>query len=179
MKALEKYTPEELADSFVFGNSLNAAEKAQLSAELAHARSQRRSDLSPPEELQLKLLQLRYQLEDYLSGDDYDEERNLGYFLRKYIRLGYKTIKAFAYDLHIDETELSQVLNGHRKPTDKLLYRIEIHSAGIISALNLRRLSEREKEQEFLHNNLVREEQAQYVRRSLLDSRNEDSEPSK
>ncbi|MBK7789382.1 MAG: hypothetical protein IPJ54_12555 [Saprospiraceae bacterium] len=53
-------------------------------------------------------MQLRYLIEDYIKADQYDERWSLPMF-KGIHKTKYKSNKAFAQDLCLDETELSSV----------------------------------------------------------------------
>lgn len=59
-------------------------------------------------------------MEDYLNADTFDENFYFGYFLKEYIQRLEKKSKEFAEEINIDPTELSQVINKHRKPRFKI-----------------------------------------------------------
>lgn len=82
-----------------------------------------------------KLLQLKCLMEDHLQDAYYVPEHHFGYFLREYIdRLGISR-KGFAESIGLLPTELSQIINRHRRPKDKLAFRLELHSNGSFPAL--------------------------------------------
>jgi len=62
---------------------------------------------------------------------------------------------------------LSQVINKHRKPTDKLIYRLEIHSNRNFPALMWFKLLEKERAYELLHNKGMIESEKKHVKRKL------------
>ena len=131
-----KYTPSELADSFVFRNSLTDKQKEESRNQLTEARKKNRLHVTERETLHARVLQLRYQMEDYAKSSQFNEHLSFAYFLRNYIKLKYKVNKDFAKDINIDETELSLILNKHRYPSEKTIIRLELHSNKMISALN-------------------------------------------
>ena len=67
-KLNEKYTDKELAESFVFRDDLSAEEKKQSDADLREIRNNLRSKVTPKQMLLSRLLQLKYQIEDYLKN---------------------------------------------------------------------------------------------------------------
>lgn len=167
-KLKEKYTDKELAESFVFRNEMTAAQKAEAAAELSAKRMALRQTVTPKELLLSRLLQLKYQIEDYLANPDYDAARSFGFFLRGYLELLNKKNKEFARDIDIAETELSQILNKHRNPSEKIIIRLEIHSNKIIPAIMWHRLIEKQKEYEILTNTDIRARERKHVRNKVL-----------
>ena len=98
------------------------------------------------------LMQMRYLIDDYIKSDQYDERLSFANVLRSYIKLKYKSNKAFAQDLCLDETELSSVLNKRRSPSDKTIIRLELHSNSIIPATSWYSLVELGKAHFFFDN---------------------------
>ncbi len=62
-KLLEKYTIEELAESFVFRTKLTAKEKAESNMQLTEMRKKIQQEMTPKERLLGISLQLKYQSE--------------------------------------------------------------------------------------------------------------------
>ncbi len=86
-----------------------------------------------------------------------------GFFLKEYIsRLQLKN-KDFAQQIGIEPAELSQLLNAHRKPNDKILVRLELHSGKNINSPLWYRILVKDKEYELLHNDALRQEEKEYV----------------
>lgn len=163
-KLKKKYTNEELAESFVFRNKLTEKQNAEARNQLAVARQKVKKERTAGEEYEARLLQLRYQMEDYLKSSQYDERLSFSHFLRTYIRLSYKIYKDFAKDINIDATELSQILNSHRNPNERTFIKLEIHSNNIISAVTWYKLIGKEKTRELETNKALREEERKLVK---------------
>lgn len=166
-KLTKKYTAKELAGSFVFRNTLTAQQTADAGNQLAEARRKAKKQHTPQDVLYAGVLQLRYQIEEYTASTQYKAHLSFAYFLRAYIKLSYKNNKDFAKDIHIDETELSQILNGHRDPSEKTLIRIELHSGNMLPALYWFKLLEKEKEYELETDHTLREREEKYVKNRL------------
>lgn len=166
-KLNKKYTAKELADSFVFRSTLTAAQTEEAAKQLSKARKDLQKQHTSEDMLYANVLQLRYKIEDYTNSTEYNAHLSFAYFLRAYIKLSYKNNKDFAKDIHMDETELSQILNGHRDPSEKTLIRIELHSGNMLPALYWFRLLEKEKEYELETDNVLREREEKYVKNRL------------
>lgn len=165
---LEKtYTPKELAESFVFRAKLSGKQKKETDRELAEARKKTREKSHPNDALLLRLLQLKYQMEEYSSNAPFDANRSFGFFLRAYLKSLDKKNKDFASDIDIDETELSQILNMHRKPSEKIIIRLEIHSNKTIPAITWFRILEKEKEHDIVTNTIMRKNEGKHVKNRL------------
>jgi hypothetical protein len=166
-KLKDKYTEKELAESFVFRNKLTPTQKAESNLQMSSMRKAMLSSVTPNQVLLSRLLQLKFQIEDYLDNQTYDEKRSFGFYLRTYLNFLNKKNKEFAEDIDIAETELSQLLNQHRKPSEKIFIRLEIHSNKIIPAITWFKLSEKEKEHEILTDNSLRIREQNHVRNVL------------
>ncbi|MEL1243088.1 hypothetical protein AAEO56_02345 [Flavobacterium sp. DGU11] len=166
-KILEKYSPEEIADSIVFKNPIPDIEKQEASNELAEARKRNRANLSEKDKLYAKVLQLRFLMEDYANSDVYDETRTFASFLKTYIKLIYKVNKKFAQDIDLKETELSLILRERRLPTEKVIVRLEIHSNNLIPALSWFKVVEKQREHELEKDIEFRQEQNKHVKNRL------------
>lgn len=167
MKKLEKkYSASELADAFVFRSTLTAKQQVEAVKQMKLARAKINKQTTEQEKLKSAMLQLRFQIEDYIKSNTYNKALSFGYFLRHYIKLRYKTNKRFAKDLRLDETELSLILNNHRAPSEKVLVRIEIQST--IPALYWYKLVEKQKEYELETDFVLRERESKYVKNRLI-----------
>lgn len=166
-KLLKKYSPRELAESFVFRTKLSAKKKKEADEQLKKMREKVQKEITPEQALLARLFQLKYQIEDYSKDSTYDISRSFGYFLREYLKSLNMKNKDFASDIDIDETELSQILNRHRKPSEKIIIRLEIHSNKMIPAITWYKLLEKEKEYELLTNQLIRRSESKHVKNRL------------
>jgi plasmid maintenance system antidote protein VapI len=166
-KLKEKYTSKELSDAFVFRTKLSAKEKKESDAYLHEVRKKERGKMTAGQLLLSRLLQLKYQMEDYLTQDTYDMTHSFGFYLREYVNSLNKKNKEFARDIDIEETELSQILNNHRKPSEKIIIRLEIHSGKTIPAITWYRLLEKEREHEILTNTIIRKNEGKHVKNRL------------
>ena len=126
-------------------------------------RAQIKESYSPDQVLLANLLQLKFKLEDYLNQEVFNETQSFGFYLRSYLHILGKKNNIFANEIDINVTELSQILNKHRNPSEKVLIRIELHSNGIFPAILWHRLIEKEKEHELLTNLSLRVRERSHV----------------
>ena len=163
-----KYSNAELADAFVFpaNESVTDEEKVQDQAFWSDRRKQFESRTAE-QKVYDKLLQLKFQLDDYITSDKYDELTKFGYFLNEYVNRQEKKDKQFASEVNITSAVLSQYLNSHRKPTEKFIIRLEIHSNGMIPAISWFKLLQKEKEYEIITDNMIRTEESKHVKNRL------------
>ncbi len=166
-KIFEQYTPEEIADGFILPVKLTAKQREEAARELAEHREKRRAEMTEAEKLNIKLLQLKFRLEDYIKSDGYDPRFTFGYFLEEYLRLTNRKKKEFAGDIQIHETQLSQMLKNRRDPSESMMVRLELHSNNVIPAVDWFKLLEKEKEYQIRTDSALRDRESRFVRRSL------------
>jgi transcriptional regulator with XRE-family HTH domain len=157
-----KVTQAELDGDVFIAVELSPAEKKEADRELAEYRAERKSKRT--EEVRVGLIQhhIRGRIDSYLETKKYDPAMSFGYFLKEYIDKLKMKRKDFAEDIGIDESLLSQLINGHRLPPDYLLIRLEIQSKRI-SAWHWYKLVAMEKEHYIKTDQEIREKQRKYV----------------
>jgi len=166
-KAKVKYTPEERAEAYVYPAALTPEQKKKAAEQLKAARTKVQSEMPVEDKLMADLLQLRFRLEDYLNSEEFDPKLKFSYFLKEYVQLLNKRRKVFAREINIDETELSQLINDHRAPSENVIIRLEIHSNNAIPAIAWYKLLEREKEHYINTNKTIRRQEEKHVSNRL------------
>ena len=161
----EKYSVEELAEGFIFPVKISKKQQTEADAELNTILNTRRVSMSSEHLLKSSLLQLRYQIEDYLNDMHFDKRKTFGYFLKAYIGGINKKQKDFAHEIAIKPAELSQYINNHRKPPQNIMVRLELHSHNIIPAADWYRLLEKENIHELSSNKQLRREEKKFIKR--------------
>lgn len=156
-----KVTQAELDGDVFIGVELSPAEKKEAARELAEYRAKRKMK----EEVRVGLIQthIRARIDRYLAIEKYDPAMSFGYFLKEYIDNLETKRKDFAEDIGIDESLLSQLINGHRLPPDYIPIRLEIQSNKHISAWHWYKLVAMEKEHYIKTDKEIREKQRKYV----------------
>jgi len=163
----KKYSNKELAESFVFRSQLSKKQKEEADNELREVRKKAKEQMTSKQKLLARLLQLRFQIEDYSRKTVYNDKLTFGYFLREYVKSLDKRNYEFANDISIKTTELSQIINSHRKPTEKMIIRLEIHSNKTIPAVIWFKLLEKEREHEIATNTAIRKTESRHVKNKL------------
>src|ERR1700743_3677659 len=165
---LEKFSSMELAEALVFPHAkfLSDAEKG-YEADFWAERRKRFENRSPQEKIYTRLLQLKFQLEEYVGSNRYQEALNFGYFLNEYVNRQEKQDKQLAAEIDVKADVFSQYLNNHRKPTKKFVIRLELHSNGMIPAITWFKLLQKDKEYEILTNLNIRQEESKHVKNRL------------
>jgi plasmid maintenance system antidote protein VapI len=163
----QKYSKKEIAESFVLPVGLTASQKKEAALTLKEARQKMQAEMTEEQVLSAKILQFKFQVEDYILREEFNPEFTFGHFLSAYVSLQNKKRKEFAREIHINETELSQLINHHRSPNDNIIIRLEIHSNNSIPAVTWYKLIQKEKEYEIRTNKLMRQRERKYVTNKL------------
>lgn len=164
---LKDWRPEDLVDSFVFPSEISVEDKRLADQELAKARQKSRATMTAHERVLLRLMQLRYKLENYIQREPYDSRYQFSYFLGEYLAIVEKKRRDFAKDIDIHETLLSQLMNNRREPNESIMIRLEIHSNNVISAIHWLKLVEKGKEHHIRTDVKLRRREQRYVRNRL------------
>ncbi|GAB3354587.1 hypothetical protein GCM10027566_15990 [Arachidicoccus ginsenosidivorans] len=163
----KKHSPEEIAEALVFPNTDSISEKEAFMSEFRTFRKTLSENQTEKNKRISRLLQLKYSIEDYINSPNFMKDHFFGFFLKAYINsLGIKN-KDFAAAIDIDPTELSQIINKHRNPTDKIIYRLDIHSNRNFPAVMWFRILEKDREALLLHNTELIEKEKRHVKRKL------------
>jgi transcriptional regulator with XRE-family HTH domain len=164
----QKHTAKELAGAIVFPVTLNPAQKKEAAEQLAAARKKGEKGMAENDRLALQLLQLKFQLEDYIQNNkEFNPDLTFGNFLKQYVDLLQVKRKDFADEISIDETLLSQFINMHRMPPEYIAVRLEIHSNNAIPATYWFKLVEKQREYELMTDKDIRRKENKYVRRKV------------
>ena len=161
----KKYTLEEIADAFVFPVELTAKQQKEAKEELAKARKKGQEEMSEETRIELNLLSLRFRIEDYINKKDFDPTKTFSSFFKRYVELLETKRKDFASQISIDESLLSQLVNGHRMPPEYVVIRLEIHSNNIIPANYWFKLVEKQREHQLITDKSLRKREDKYVHR--------------
>jgi len=168
LEGLEKYSKQELAEAVIF--PLTAPKTVKAKREDIVFWKERREAFetrTANQKIYSRLLQLKFQLEEYVESNQYEEVLNFGYFLGEYVNRQAKQDSEFAAEIDIKPQVLSQYLNSHRKPTEKVVIRLELHSNGIIPAISWFKLLQKDKEHEIMTNKTIRNEESKHIKNKL------------
>jgi plasmid maintenance system antidote protein VapI len=171
LKNIQKeYAPEEIVESFVFPGPKDPKEREVLLEEFRKHRKKVSDKQSEKTKLISQLLQLKFLIEDYIKTDKFTKGYNFGYFLKEYIARLAKKNKQFADEINVDPAELSQVINQHRKPTEKLIFRLDIHSNKNFPALMWFKVLEKDRAYELQHHREIIDSEKKNVKGKLAFS---------
>jgi len=167
-KNIEKeYTPEEIAESFVFPGPKGPKERESLLEAFRQHRKKVSDKQSDRTKLISQLLQLKFLIEDYTKSEKFNKDYSFGFFLKEYITRLEKKNNQFAGEINIDPAELSQVINKRRQPTEKLIFRLEIHSNRNFPALMWFKILEKDRAYELKHHREIIDSERKNVKQKL------------
>jgi plasmid maintenance system antidote protein VapI len=166
-----KVTQAELDGDVFIGVELTPAQKKEASRRLAEIREKSKKEMT--EEVRVSLIQygMRGRIDDYIVTEKYDPAKSFGNFLKEYVDKIPTKRKDFAEQIGIDESLLSQLINGHRLPPDYMTIRLEIHSDNRIPAGHWYKLITMEKEHYIKTDQEIRKKQRKFVHNPLHDQK--------
>ena len=129
------YTEQELAEAHIFAHNLSPIEKTEADKEMKRLRLQRLASMSDNQKLQSNLLRLKFLMEDSILQEVYSDKHSFSAFLQAYLKILDKKQIDFATEISLHPTKLNQIINNKITPNIPLVYRLEKHSGGLISAL--------------------------------------------
>lgn len=163
----QKYSAKEIAESFIFPGSKNEKQRQSQIEAFRSYRQKIDDSLTQKDRLIILLLQLKFQIEDYIGSKEFSKSQTFSFFLKEYISRLNKKNKEFAEEIDIDPTELSQIINHHRPPSEKFIIRLEIHSNKNFPALLWFKLIEKEKAYKIMRNKNLRIQESKHVKQKL------------
>ena len=168
LKDIEKeYTPAEIAESFVFPGPKDPKDRQAIVEAFRQHRKKVSDKQSAKTKLISQLLQLKFLIEDHIKSEKFNKNYSFGYFLKEYITCLEQKNKQFAAEISVDPAELSQVINKRRLPTEKLIFRLEIHSNRNFPALMWFKLLEKDRAYVLKHNRGIIDSEKKNVKRRL------------
>lgn len=163
----EKYSDEEIAESFVFPSTMTDEEKKQADEEFRKLRFESLKNMSEEQILRSQLFRVALLMEDYFKLETYVEGFSFSNQLANYAKLIKKKQTDFAKDIDLHTTKLSRILNDRENPNVDLMYRLEHHSGGIIPATYWYRLHTRKLEESIRTDHSKRKEEYKRVKNAL------------
>jgi hypothetical protein len=160
---LEKYGPEELVENYVFPVKLSKKQKEKADIALREALAVSRQNMTSNEILRGYLLQMHYQIKDYLKTTTFDKEKTFSHYLKRYIDIHKLTLEAFADEIKVPVSELQNFMDNNITPSHNILVRMEIHSQNIIPATDWLLLIEKEAVHSLANNKALRLTEQKFV----------------
>ncbi len=164
-RILKQLKPEEIVDSFVLPHGLGKSDKAKADTELRSALTNKRASIDENQKLEINLLKFKFQLEDYIKSNDYNESYTFGFFLKNYLNALNLKNKEFANEIDVTQRTLSNWLNNNKTPKEFIFIRLEIHSNNTIPAVNWFKIVEKGKEYYLIYNSKLRSTQRAHVKK--------------
>ncbi len=166
-EVLKDFSNDELAASLVFKAKQSKSAKKKDAQAILKLKKTKMSDSTEMNEILSALLRFRFKIEDYLNNVEFDQSLTFSACLKEYIQLIQKKQKEFASDINMQQTELSQIINKHRKPPHGFEVRLAIHSNGTIPAKYWCKIIDKENEFELLNDPKVWDTESKNVLRKL------------
>ena len=167
-EVIKDFSKDELAASFVFKSQQTKSAKRNDSQAIRNLKKTKMSTSNETNEILSSLLRFRFKIEDYLNAAEFDQSLTFSACLKEYIQLIKKKQKEFASDINMQQTELSQILNKHRKPPHGFVVRLSIHSNGTIPAQYWNKILDKENEFELMNDPKVWDIEGRNVLRKLM-----------
>ncbi len=166
-KLREKYSDEEIAESYLIPMNVSDKEKKEVSEELKKLRFELLRKKSEQEKILSDVMRLRILINNYLEKQPYSENHTFGKYLQEYIRIARKSKRGFAEDIGVHHTRLSRIINNKEEPNIGFIYRLEQHSDKLIPAVLWWKLMIKKQEHFINKDKLTREIESKKVKNIL------------
>ena len=164
------YTNKELAEAHIYPNDLSEEDLKRAQEEFSSYRMNRTENMTQREKVLSRLLQLKYMMDDYLQSNEYKAEWTFGFFLDKYMESVFKDPSTFSNEISVRPFTIKQLIQNQKIPNDKILFRLDLHSNHIISALTWCRVLEKQKESDIIQDEEeMRKSESPFVKKMNLD----------
>ena len=118
---------EEFKD-LIDSRNLSSKEKQKEREAILNAREERFNKRSENERKVVRLLQLNYQMQEYVKDSACKSGPMFSKFLTSYVDILYEKRKLFAEDIQVSSILVSHLINGHREPNENFFYRLILHT---------------------------------------------------
>ena len=132
---MDHLSAAEIAAAHIPPHNLSATEKAAADATLLQLRMDKLRTMTESQRILASLVQLKFQMEDYVQSQGDPQEGGFSAFLQQYMQVLNKKQVVFAKEISLHPTKLNQILRGRTNPNLPLVYRLEKHAAGQIPAV--------------------------------------------
>ncbi len=164
MKKEPKHSAREIAEAHIIPANVNAKEKKKADKDFSGFIQTRRAAMSDAEKLYAQLLQIKYQMEDYVNSGEYSEGNTFGYFLNEYIHALHMGKTDFSKEISLDNTKLSRLLHDRDEPNETVYVRLEIHSRKIIPAVTWCRVHQKYRVLNLLRDKQLHNKEKKHVK---------------
>ncbi|MFN8299286.1 MAG: hypothetical protein U0T75_09285 [Chitinophagales bacterium] len=167
MKKKIKDPAREIAEAHIIPATINAKEKGKADKAFSNFLRTRRTSMSAADKLYSQLLQIKYQMEDYVNSGEYNEANTFGYYLNEYIHALHMGKTDFSKEISLDNTKLSRLLHGRDEPNETVYVRLEIHSKKIIPAVTWCRVHQKFRVLNLLRDKQLHSEEKKHVKATV------------
>ena len=161
------YTDEEIAESYVLRSTLTEEERKIALENFRKKRLELIKNMSASDIIFGNLMRMKIQIENYIENDIYEERFDFSNQLSEYLSITKRSQKDFSLEVGINTATLNRILKGKENPSIDLLFRIENHSDGLLTARKLYRLHTMKLESEMMNNDEKRRIQYDKVKNKL------------
>lgn len=162
-KLIEDQEPTELVRSFVLPGKLTKKDRTQADIQLVEARRKLQEKATDRDLLVARLMQLKFQLEDYIRSEQYDPNKNFGSFLKSYLGVINRNARQLASEINVHKTLMSQLITNARIPNESIVVRLELHSNGNIPAHYWFQIMQKDKVHHLQTNKSLRKQERENV----------------
>jgi hypothetical protein len=166
-KILENIDAKEVSKSFVLPVKFTDEQQKKAAEQLSSARKRNQARKITNDVLALKILQLRFQVEDYINSNEYNPKKNFATFLKTYLSIANKRSVDLAKEIDVHKSLISQLINNTREPNESLMVRLELHSNNNIPATYWFRIVQKDKVHELSINRQLRQQEKKHVSKKL------------
>lgn len=148
-------------------HGLTIKQKESADQELKRLRFERLKQTSAEQKIYAELISLKFSIVDYLESGIFSEKFLFSEFLKRYVSILGISRRKLADNLGIHETKFSRIINNKENPGVGILYRIEEHSNGILSASLLWQIVTKKIIIEIENNSKEKRKQSKMVKNKL------------
>lgn len=148
-------------------HGLSKKQKESADQELKKLRFERLKQTRSEQKIYAELISLKFNIVDYLESGIFSEKYLFSAFLKKYVSILGISRRKLADNLGIHESKFSRIINNKENPGVGILYRIEAHSNGILTASLLWQIVTKKIVVEIENNSKEKRKQSKMVKNKL------------
>lgn len=158
-------TDEEIVDAYVLPSELSSEEKKEAHAEFIKLRLDQLANLTKEEILLGSIMKMKIDLINYMKIGEYKSDYSFSNQLVRYIDITGRNQKSLSEEIDLNKSTLNRIIKEKENPNTELMYRLEKHSNGILSASTWYGLLVMKMNHEIASNDAEREIQYSRVKR--------------
>jgi len=148
-------------------HGLSKKQKEKADEELKKLRFERLQEISTEQKIYADLISLKFTIVDYLEAGIFSKKYLFSEILKRYVSILNISRRQLANDLGTHETKFSRIINNKENPGIGILYRIEAHSNGLLTAALLWQLVTKKIKIEIENNHKEKKKQSKLVKNKL------------